>query len=824
MAGPTAHGQHNKAHKAGRKAGASARDKHAAKKGGTRTASVHSSGGRLANSKAERINAAKLHRENKRADVMAQRRNSQHAPRVVALLPLSQTVDAVAAWDFFLNACASSGKSTSGADGMDMTGSWPLVPTTASLAPRQHQQLTVLPPPSDSGNPLAVVELARIAEIVILVVPDAGELDDGGLAALSVLRAIGVPHLVAITPTASSSMQAKAAAKKRITALLAPEVAWGFKVFTGDASDSSQLLRHVGEHKVSVPQWRRTRPSLLVQDADFVPAAGGSGDSAAGGTLLLSGYVRDRGITANQLLHIPGAGDYQIDRITGPNPPQPAIGASAPSSSHAKTRGGIEAMDASGGEAPTLECADPERRESLQRENQADPLAGEQTWPTDEELADAEARQVAAAGGIVTGTRRLPAGTSDYQAAWILDDEAASGSEADEVMSTHVIPAGSDIEASTRGSEKIQTDDWMLEDGTATETDGLMEVDDSDAGLSSYQAQKQARQQEEDALAFPDEVDTPSGVRASVRFAKYRGLKSWKASAWDAREELPREYSRVFAFQNFKRAQKRAIEQCSRMGSATSADGIAAGTYVCVHVAGVTAAAAQLAMATHAASVQGGESGGSPPLLATGLLQHEAKLTVLNFGIKKAPLYTDTLPSKTQLLLVTGVRQFVGRPVFSADDMHADKHKMDRFLYAGHQAVASVYAPVTYPPMPILAFDMSSGSPRLAFTGTLRSNDPDRINLKKIVLTGFPIKVHKTKAVVRWMFNTPEDVLWFRPLDLWTKYGRRGRIKESMGTHGAMKCLFDGSIQQRDSVCVSLFKRVYPKWPLDLNFAAPMGR
>lgn len=63
------------------------------------------------------------------------------------------------------------------------------------------------------------------------------------------------------------------------------------------------------------------------------------------------------------------------------------------------------------------------------------------------------------------------------------------------------------------------------------------------------------------------------------------------------------------------------------------------------------------------------------------------------------------------------------------------------------------------------------------FTGSLRSTDPDRVVLKKVVLTGFPVKVHKMKAVVRWMFHSPEDVRWFRPLDLFTKYGRRGRIK-----------------------------------------------
>lgn len=48
---------------------------------------------------------------------------------------------------------------------------------------------------------------------------------------------------------------------------------------------------------------------------------------------------------------------------------------------------------------------------------------GEQTWPTEEELS------AAAAASKRMRKRRLPAGTSEYQAAWILDDDDDDGSD-----------------------------------------------------------------------------------------------------------------------------------------------------------------------------------------------------------------------------------------------------------------------------------------------------------------------------------------------------------------------------------------------------------
>ena len=53
------------------------------------------------------------------------------------------------------------------------------------------------------------------------------------------------------------------------------------------------------------------------------------------------------------------------------------------------------------------------------------------------------------------------------------------------------------------------------------------------------------------------QMDAPDNVPARQRFARYRGLKSFRASPWDPKEDLPAEYAQTFAFENFKRAHKR---------------------------------------------------------------------------------------------------------------------------------------------------------------------------------------------------------------------------------------------------------------------------
>lgn len=72
-----------------------------------------------------------------------------------------------------------------------------------------------------------------------------------------------------------------------------------------------------------------------------------------------------------------------------------------------------------------------------------------------------------------------------------------------------------------------------------------------------------------------------------------------------------------------------------------------------------------------------------------------------------------------------------------------------------------------------------------------------------------------TKYENKWNFRL--NLIPPTPLHQVTKHGLRGHIKEPVGTHGLLKAAFSAPIKQNDTVMLILYKRVYPKLPLEMT-------
>jgi pre-rRNA-processing protein TSR1 len=184
----------------------------------------------------------------------------------------------------------------------------------------------------------------------------------------------------------------------------------------------------------------------------------------------------------------------------------------------------------------------------------------EQTWPTEEEIASAPAHQQKTTGN--KKARRVPVGTSEYQAAWIVDEDGEGfEDEDDEEEEDRDIEGDIELEKSPDQLEEEDDEDEMEDlkvDNQAGSSKDVHFMDLSDeaeqADLARYRAD---RQRERDRAAkedeeFPDEIDTPLDIAARERFARYRGMKSLRTSEWDPYENLPIDYSKIFAFQGWK--------------------------------------------------------------------------------------------------------------------------------------------------------------------------------------------------------------------------------------------------------------------------------
>lgn len=151
-------------------------------------------------------------------------------------------------------------------------------------------------------------------------------------------------------------------------------------------------------------------------------------------------------------------------------------------------------------------------------------------------------------------------------------------------------------------------------------------------------------------------------------------------------------------------------------------------------------------------------------------------------------------------------------PTISEEIQHCEKTRFHWFIPHDINLLASTIMPISFSLNKILVFKIRGEAWSLLATGTQLDPNPMKIILKWILLTGYPMWVHKKNAVVRYMFFNPQDVAYFRPVELFTKTGKWGKIKQSLGSHGLMKCFFNDYINQSDTVCLPLYKRMIPKW------------
>ena len=551
-----------------------------------------------------------------------------------------------------------------------------------------------------------------------------------------------------------------------------------------NSSEASQLMHYMSNCKRRHNAFRSHRSQVLAERVDFSP---NDNSESEFGTLKVWGYVRNRALDVNSLVHIPGFGDFQMSLIEVLSDPNPSV--------KNKTDKSDNSMAIDKNDLKLVLRADPTKQQPIDSENSPDPMEGEQTWPTDEELNAAKEEQK-----IV---KKVPKGTSDYQAVWIVDDDNVANEEEDDDEEESESDEDEDedmMEARDESEEENEDDEKGAEDEmeTMSVTGSVNEANyDQKLDLSEEQTALQKFKEQRQYELFPDEVDTPNDQLAKTRFARYRGLKSFRTSSWDPKENLPKDYSRIFQFENFYRTKRRVFNE--------DESGAQNGSYVCVHVCNVPKALYQSFVDN------------KKPLLLYGLLPHEHRMSTMNLVIKKVSSFSEPIKSKESLIYHVGCRRFRASAIFSSHT-NGDKHKLERFLRSDVAVVATLYAPITFPPASVLVYkEFSDGTQQLVATGSLLSCDPDRITVKRIVLSGHPFKINRKHAVVRYMFFNREDILWFRPIELRTKYGRKGHIKEPLGTHGHMKCVFDRQLNSQDTVLMNLYKRVFPKWTYDSN-------
>ncbi|KAK9324979.1 hypothetical protein V1517DRAFT_315667 [Lipomyces orientalis] len=692
------------------------------------------------------------------------------APRIVAVIPLCPDVDAA-------DVVRSLNKSID----VDVDVPYNGVVTTPIDRFKQKIQYLVAP-----RHFTSIIDAAQVADFVVFVLSAKQEVDHFGETCLRSVVAQGVSTVYSVVQHLSEVESAKMQTelRKSLLSYMTHFFAEQEKIYAMDnQQECLNIIRSLCQQFPKGIQWRDCRAYILADRAWYDR----SPESNTGGALVVEGVVRGQKLNPDRLVHIPGFGDFQVDKI--------CAAADAATHDDSMAIDGHATVQFAGNftALPTMDQDDldeyspEEKLPDVGMENEYEEPEMQRGVRLDDHfyLSDDEEQEAR----TLKDKNRIPKGMSEYQARWILEEN--SDDEYDNAD-----------DASSNGGDQLMEldgDDARSVAPTATEY-GATEMDAQSEMFVDLSPEEEARQlkeyreREKEDTEFPDEVELPPEVSAKERFARYRGLRNLRASEWQVDEQdsrAPEEWSRLSRFQNFRATRNRVLKE-------SNANCVPAGTRVLVYIR----APEDVMLAASNKSL----------FSIFALLRYEHKKVVLNVSATPNTEYEEPIPAKDSLILQVGARRYNVNPVFSESGTTPNNvYKLERFLHQGRTAIATMIAPVSFGNTPILFLKETDKGIELVASGSVEDADHSRVLAKRIILTGYPYKIHKRLVTVRYMFFNAEDIAWFKAVPLFTKMGRSGYIKESIGTHGYYKATFNGPINAQDTIAMALYKRVWPR-------------
>lgn len=642
-------------------------------------------------------------------------------------------------------------------------------PLVASLKlPRFKSNVKFILP--DQTNLLSILDAAKVSDFVIFGLSAEEEVQkEYGEQVLRAIIAQGVASVIGVLPNLVSAYP-----KKNLQQDIRQSLESFFKHFLPNEekmyalendSECLNCVRTIAQKFPKSLNWRDARGYLLADNAYWQATEGEDG------YVVVEGTVRGVGFNANRLVHIPGQGDFQVERIERIS----------------RLKNEENTAFSPDQDQETLEELNPEELEMDEDYEDFD-------YDQNEYGIQMEGKNYFDSGNGI-GPRKLkpPKGTSEYQSKWLLDDVLEGASDVEE----------EDFEEDMEALDDFR-DEMEIEGGAAP-----TEYEPTEAGdlqsemfvdLSPEEEEEQLRQfraLEKEDREFPDELELAPTDSAKERFSEYRGIKSLGTCDWEWDEndsQRPSIYSRLLKINNFRATRNKLHKDAAREAQVTIGEKvrlfIKAPQFVIANVDATRA-----------------------PFAIYSLLAHEHKLAVTNFSFKSWEDYEEPVPSGEAIIAQYGFRRQVITPTFNQASNNANNvHKFERFAHYGDTCIATTIAPPLFYNAPAIFFkQVAPGAPlELIGQGTFLNCDHTRVLAERAVLTGHPVKIHKRLVTVRYMFFNREDINWFKAVPLFTKSGRTGFIKESLGTHGYFKSTFDGRLTAQDVVAMALYRRVWP--------------